>query len=139
MQITLPWIVRRRSVEKPVVVMASRFELTSTTAVPRFMYLALRAYVQALRTQGVVGVSLKAAPWSGRFWTLSSWVDRKALATYSQSQPHARIMASLRPVTSSSRFVFFDGPGSAPPTWSEAMARLAAADAEAGAGEARSS
>jgi hypothetical protein len=132
MNITVPWIFRNRSAEGTVVVMTSRFELTSTAAAPRFMFLALRAYFQALRAPGVVGVSLKAAPWNGTFYTLSSWVDRQALAVYSRSQPHAKIMTSLRSVTRTSRFVFHDAPGSTRPSWKDAMARLAAADDEAG-------
>jgi hypothetical protein len=130
--LTVPWIVRDKSVTGTVFVMASRFEVKSTTNVPRFMILALRAYLQALRAPGVVGVSLRAAPLKRSFWTLSSWQDEKQLRAYSVSQPHRGIMRSLGPVTKKSLFAFHDAPATPAPTWSDALERLAAAEAAEG-------
>jgi hypothetical protein len=130
--ITIPWILRDKTATEPVLVMTSRFEVKSTTNVPRFMFLALRAYFQALRAPGVVGASLRAAPLKRSFWTLSSWQDEKHLREFSLSQPHLGIMRSLGPVTQTSRFVFFTAPAGPPPSWSDALRRLAAADAAPG-------
>lgn len=133
--ITAPWIFRDKATPGPVVVMASRFEVHSTTNVPRFMMLALRAYLQALRAPGVVGVSLRAAPLKRSFWTLSSWRDEKSLREYSTSQPHRGIMRSLRPAMKTSLFVFYDAPATPAPTWPDALERLAAARDETDKGE----
>ena len=129
---TVPWIVRDKAATAPVLVMASRFTVTSTTSVPRFMALALRAYLQAFRAPGVVGLSLRTAPLKRSFWTLSSWQDEKQLREYSLTEPHKHIMRVLAPVTESSRFVFFSAPAEPRPTWDDALARLAAADSAAG-------
>jgi hypothetical protein len=133
--ITTPWLVRDKTATEPVLVMTSRFEVKSTTNVPRFMFLALRAYFQALGAPGVVGVSLRAAPLKRSFWTLSSWQDEKQLREYSLSQPHRNIMRVLGPVTETARFVFFTAPASPVPTWPDALQRLAAADAGQGEAE----
>ena len=124
--ITIPWIVRDKAFTGPVFVMTSRFEVHSTTNVPRFMTLALRAYLQALRAPGVVGVSLRAAPLKRSFWTLSAWQDEKHLREYSLTEPHKGMMRSLRPVMKSSRFLFYDAPATPAPTWPDALRRLGA-------------
>jgi hypothetical protein len=129
--ITVPWITRDKTAADPVLVMVSRFEVKSTTAVPRFMFLALRAFIQAVRAPGVVGVSLRASPLKRSFWTLSSWQDEKQLRAFSLSEPHKGIMRTLGPVTETSRFVFFTTPATPAPSWSDALQRLAVADAAA--------
>lgn len=130
--ITIPWLYRKKSHEGPAFVMTSRFEVKSTTNVPRFLALAMVAYAQAARAEGVVGVSLRASPLKRTFWTLSSWVDREHLQQYARTKPHANISRSLGPVTKSSRFVFFDAPTRPAPSWDEALERLRAADEAAG-------
>lgn len=125
--ITIPWITRDKAAAGPILVMTSRFEVHSTTNAPRFLTLALRAYLQALRAPGVVGVSLRASPLKRSFWTLSSWRDEKHLRAYSLSQPHKRIMRSLGPVMKTSLFVFYDTPATSAPKWPDALQRLDAA------------
>lgn len=130
--ITVPWIARRKTTDIAVTVMASRLQLGSRGSVPQFLYLALGAFVQVLRAPGVAGASLKAEPFKGRFWTLSSWSDKAAIAAYSSSDPHRSTVGKLKPKMAGSRFLIYEVTGK--PDWKDAIARIKVADARA-AGE----
>jgi hypothetical protein len=135
--VTIPWINRRKPADAPVVVMASRLQLSARSSVPQFLYLSLGAFLQVLRAPGVAGAALKAEPLRGRFWTLSSWTDRKAIGAYNVSDPHRSTVAKLRPKMKSSRFVVYEVQGR--PDWSDAIARIRTADAEASTDESEAS
>ncbi|HEY0167248.1 MAG TPA: hypothetical protein VGB75_09410 [Jatrophihabitans sp.] len=127
--ITIPWITRQKTTGAPVTVMASRLQLAALSSVPQFMYLALGAFVQVLRAPGVAGASLKAEPFKGRFWTLSSWSDEDRIAAYSSSEPHRSTVGKLKPKMAGSRFVIYEVTGK--PDWKDAIRRIKAADAQA--------
>src|SRR5215470_15899308 len=57
-------------------VMASRFELTSGWRSPAFLAQAVRAWRQARRSPGVLGVTLRAQPLRLSYWTLSAWTGK---------------------------------------------------------------
>jgi hypothetical protein len=127
--ITVPWIARQKTTGTVETVMASRLQLTSRASVPQFLYLALGAYLQVLRTPGVAGAGLKAEPLKGRFWTLSSWTEKDAIGAYSTSEPHRSTVGKLKPKMAGSRFLVYQMTGK--PDWKDAIARIKAADAEA--------
>jgi Domain of unknown function (DUF3291) len=110
-------------------VMGSRFELRSRWRSPVFLLLAMRVWRQARRSRGLLGVSLRAHPVSGVFWTLSAWTDEASLREFARTDPHRTIMKRARPWTKSSTFRFWTVPAGelAPaPLWADAQRRIAA-------------
>ncbi|WP_348534665.1 MULTISPECIES: DUF3291 domain-containing protein [unclassified Kitasatospora] len=108
-----------------VVVMASKLEVKSLLNVPNFFLQSMIIWRQVRKSPGVVGVSLRAQPLRGTFWTLSAWENQSALNDFSRSDPHARIVAGIRRVMKNSVFVFWSPDASELPIdWAEATRRV---------------
>jgi heme-degrading monooxygenase HmoA len=118
-------------------VMASRFELASAWRSPAFLVQAMRAWRQARRSPGVLGVSLRAQPMRRAYWTLSAWTDEAALRQFARTEPHRTIMRRVRPWSRTATFRFWTVPaaGLAPAAlWAEAERRITAPDGPLDAG-----
>lgn len=125
---TLPWAT---GPETPgpgaeVVVMASRFRITSMRHVLPFFLDAMRIHAQARKADGAVGVSLEAHPLRREFFTLSAWRDRAALDAMVRAEPHRSIMKRQRAAMAEGVFRFWTAPAADPPTWADAKQRLTA-------------
>ncbi|GAB6900049.1 hypothetical protein [Kineosporia succinea] len=125
---TVPWqqLDHEMADDAEVVVMASRFRLHRLSQVPRFFLDALRVQRQAARSEGVVGLSLRAHPLRREFLTLSAWRDQGSLNAMYRAQPHGAVMSRHRPAMASSEFVFYRlRAGELPAGWDDAYRRLA--------------
>jgi hypothetical protein len=126
----LPWIASRQAADgKDAFVMGSRFELSSARRSPAFLLQSMRIWRQARRAPGMLGVSLRAHPVSGVFWTLSAWTDETALREFARTDPHRTIMKKARPWTKSATFRFWTVPAdklTPAALWSDAEARVSA-------------
>jgi hypothetical protein len=121
----LPWTASGQSAAGPAFVMGSRFELKSAWRSPVFLMHALRIWRQARRSPGILGVSLRAHPVSGVFWTLSAWTDEAALRTFAGTNPHRTIMKLARPWTKSATFRFWTEDDLVPAQlWQSAVAKI---------------
>jgi hypothetical protein len=110
----------------PVVVLASRFVLTSRRHTFRFMRYAMRIRSQVLRSPGALGLSLIAQPFGRTYWTLSAWTDQESLDTFVGTSPHRDGMAALHPLMREAAFTTWTtGSDTLPARWSEAKERLA--------------
>jgi len=119
------------SASAEVVIMASRFELTTVRAVPAFFVHSIKAWLQARRASGNVGVALQALPFKREFWTLSAWESKAAIYAYARQEPHATAQRSQTASMRSSVFVFWEAPRtSLPAAWPDARARVHAKLAE---------
>ena len=109
------------------VVMASHLPLRSVTSTVRF-FRAVAAIRKQLRSaEGLVGYTLRAKPLARKYWTLSVWNDRDALAQFMRTPPHIGIMSSLKPLMAPTRFVQWQiTAAEGRPSWSDALERLAA-------------
>ena len=110
-------------------VMASKFELTSGWRTPAFLALAIRAWRQARRSSGVLGVTLRAQPLRLSYWTLSAWTGKDALDVFARAEPHRTIMRRVRPWAKTATFRFWtaDATQLAPDRlWAEAERRISA-------------
>ena len=109
------------------VVMASHLPLRRLTSTLRF-FRAVAAIRKQLRSaEGLVGYTLRAKPLARKYWTLSVWNDRDALAQFMRTPPHIGIMSSLKPLMAPTRFVQWQiTAGDGRPSWSDALERLAA-------------
>jgi hypothetical protein len=133
----IPWTVT--SQPRPptdATIMASRFELTTAWRSPAFLVRSLRVWRQARRSRGALGMSLRAQPLRGTFWTLSAWTDRDALSRFARAEPHQTVMRTARPWMKDSVFRFWTIPAgdfSPAELWADAQARIAASDPPASA------
>lgn len=132
----IPWTpVEQPGAGPDVQVMGSRFELKTAWRSPQFFVYSLRLWRQARRSSGVLGVSLRAQPLAGVFWTLSAWTSRQALTAFAGTDPHASAMKRIRPWMRDSTFRFWSVPADAiigasfqaADLWAEAERRIEAA------------
>ena len=123
---TIPW--RRTGEADPdaaYLVMASQLPLKSIAKVPWFMALTVSVLLQLERTEGVVGYSLRAQPFAKTFWTLSAWIDGRALDAFVRELPHQAAMGRLRPHMGPTRFTTWEALGSVlPVSWDDAVEGL---------------
>jgi hypothetical protein len=127
----LPWTsIGTADPDRDYLVLASALPLRRSWATPRFLWMVLQVRRQLAGTPGLVGYSLDARPLTRRYWTLSVWEDRDALAGFVAASPHSEVMTRLRAHMGQTRFTTWQIKGSTlPPRWPDARARL---DAEAG-------
>jgi hypothetical protein len=106
--------------------MASHLPLLKISSTVRFFRGVSAIRKQLARTEGLIGYTLRAKPFSRDYWTLSVWEDRDALRRFMGTAPHVELMDSLRPIMGATRFVQWDITAvDGRPTWTEAMKRLA--------------
>lgn len=80
---------------------------------------------QLAGTDGVIGFSLLAEPFSKNYATLSVWTGEEALDAFVAETPHREIMADLAPAMGPTRFVKWTISGAdGLPTWPDALHRL---------------
>ncbi len=132
----LPWRAKAPvSSDQEYLVMATFLPLQSYRSMPRFLRLTTSVAGQLERTGGLVGYSLLAQPARKRFWTLSAWIDRRALSAFVREMPHLGAMQQLRPHMGPTRFTAWTVLGSALPiSWNEATERVMS-PAASGAGD----
>lgn len=112
------------------VILGSRFELTSPWRSPAFLGHALRIWLQARRSPGIIGLSLRAQPLRATFWTLSAWSSQAALRDFARADPHRTIVARVRPWAKTAVLRTWTVPGGDPAAldpaalWQQAEARI---------------
>ena len=133
----LPWRAKAPvSADQEYLAMATFLPLQSYRAMPRFLRLTTSVAGQLERTGGLVGYSLLAQPARKSFWTLSAWIDRRALSAFVREMPHLGAMQQLRPHMGPTRFTAWTVLGGALPiSWHEATERLMSPDASSTGGE----
>ncbi len=100
---TIPW-KSTNSPQPATLTQVSRPELAHARDVPGFLIAALRMRRATLNAPGAVGLSLRAAPLSPTFWTLSSWTDRVAITAFVTSDAHTAVMTQYRDKMAGSHF-----------------------------------
>lgn len=130
----LPWTGgsgQQVTTDQDAFVMGSRFELKSRWRSPAFFLRSMSIWRQARRSPGLLGVSLRAYPVRGEFWTLSAWTGEAALRQFARTDPHRTIMQQARPWTKSATFRFWSVPAdvlSAKDLWTSAEQRITDGD-----------
>lgn len=131
---SIPWTTVDQPEAGPkAVVLVTWFELASRRKVPAFMLYGPSLWWQARHSPGMLGVAFRGEPFKGTFWTLSAWTDRRSLASYTRTNPHAAAMEKVRPwmhdfIRASWEVPVVDLPTSirnAGPLWAEAERRVA--------------
>lgn len=129
---TIPWTSTSIDSDRPdgAVVQVSRLELARVRDVPGFLLAALRIRRATLQASGAIGVSLRAAPFSRTFWTLSAWADQDSILGFVRSDAHRAVMQKYRDRMAGSHFHTWTELQSTDrrPTWDDAMQRHRSAE-----------
>ena len=89
-----------------------------------FVVYTVQVVKQLAASDGLIGYSLLARPFSKAFWTLSAWRSEDALRTFVRSAPHVRIMTALASHMDQTKFVRWPVKGSQLPLqWNDALRR----------------
>lgn len=121
----LPWTSSRTAdPDGEYLVLLTYLPLRRFRTLPAFFRLILAIQRQLAGTAGLVGYTLRARPFSRRFWTLSVWDSEDALKGFVVAQPHRDTMRKLRGKMGESSFTRWPVSGSdLPPTWLAALKR----------------
>lgn len=116
------------------IALLSYLPLKSHWRIPSLLTYMLQVNKQLAQSNGLLGYTLLAQPFSKRFWTLSAWQNDAALRAFVQHPPHLQIMAALAPHMDKTHFVRWSVKGSALPLqWDDALRRFAADPSRPGA------
>jgi hypothetical protein len=108
------------------VVLASAIPARKRSSTWRMFRGSRIVHKQLLGTDGVVGFSMLARPWTKEYATLSVWTSGEALDAFAATSPHQEMMSALAPEMGPTKFVRWTIQGSdGRPTWDDALRRLA--------------
>jgi hypothetical protein len=93
--LVLPWLWTGQPRPENALLFASRFDSTGIRQGWRLFTGGIRLYVAVLRAPGALGVSLRAHPVSGRYYTLSLWKDQQSLVAFAHDPAHTAAVASM--------------------------------------------
>lgn len=121
-----PWTTMRAlEPDREYLAFASWIPARRYGATPRLFRGASAVREQLATTPGLIGFSLLARPVRKQYATLSLWESDEALAAFSRSEPHGRLLAELAPEMGDTNFIRWTIRGTeGRPTWREALRRL---------------
>ena len=119
----LPWQPKRPpDPDAEYLALLTYLPLRHFRTLPAFMRFILAVRGQLAGAGGLVGYTLRAWPFSRRFWTLSIWDDEAALRQFVVAEPHRGIMHKLRNRMGVTSFTRWQVRGSdLPLSWGDAM------------------
>ena len=126
----LPWTSGPGTIEATaesdgaILVFASRLRLRRWRDIPAFLRWSMQVRAAAASSPGCLGVTLDAHVLARTFFTLSTWVDDEALATFVRTDVHSAAMHRWASALSDARFERWLGEPR--PRWSDARSRLTA-------------
>ena len=118
----LPWRWSGRPRPQQALLFASRFDGTGFRRAWRLLIGGVRLRRAVLGAPGALGVSVRAHPLQGRYYTLSMWRDEKSLMDFAHGPAHRRAVrgvAKLGPVQGV--LVSRDADPHKRPTWRDTM------------------
>jgi hypothetical protein len=99
--LVLPWQRTREPIPEHPLLFASRFDATGPRPAWHLFTQGLALRQVVLRSPGALGVSVRAHPFRGHYFTLSLWRDEQSLLAFARSPAHreaVRRMTNLGPV-----------------------------------------
>jgi len=120
-----PWIkLATPDTNREYFALLSYLPLNKYRAIPAFLKYLFQIQKQLRTTSGIIGYSLRAKLLSRDFWTLSAWVDEKALMDFVVKIPHGQAMKAMIPHMGPTKFTKWKVLVSALPLlWEDAMER----------------
>jgi heme-degrading monooxygenase HmoA len=101
----------------------TRLRVRSTRYLPQFLWFAGRAWVQARRARGSLGVRLLRDT-ATVFWTASLWRDEACMRAFMLRGPHAKAMPRLRVWCDEASVAHWSQEEALLPDWQQAHRRM---------------
>jgi len=125
---TLPWRWTGRARLESSLVFASRFDGAGLRAGWRLFVGGVRLRRAVLRSPGAIGVSVRAHPLKGRYYTVSMWDDEASLLAFAHSAYHQAAVRRLTEVGTVAGILVSRQAEARRPRWRETLTWLAAAE-----------
>jgi len=93
---TLPWRWNKAARPQRVVLFVSRFDATGLKDRCILSVVGIRLRRSVLASPGALGVSLRAQPIVGRYYTLSMWEDEASLMAFAHGGQHQGAVGRIR-------------------------------------------
>lgn len=127
--LVLPWRRTDEPRSENALLFASRFDSTGLRQGWRLFTGGIRLRRAVLRAPGALGVSVRAHPISGRYYTLSLWKDQESLLAFAHDPAHRNAVASMAELGSTQGVLASrDADLRRVPTWRDTMRWLATVD-----------
>jgi hypothetical protein len=124
----LPWRWAKEPRPQNALVFASMFDGPGLRRGWRVFTAGVRLRRAVLGAPGALGVSLRAHPLQGRYYTLSMWRDQQSLLAFAHGPAHRRAIRSVAELGPAGQvLVSRDASTQQRPTWRDTMRWLAAA------------
>lgn len=94
--LVLPWFWSGAPRPPEALVFASRLDGTGFRRGWRLLIGGMRLYLAVLGAPGALGVSVRAHPIQGRYYTLSMWRDQESLMSFAHGPAHRRAVRGVR-------------------------------------------
>jgi heme-degrading monooxygenase HmoA len=130
----MPWRrLRDAEPDAEIVLWVTYIPVRRRLRTPQFLSAVRRIRKQLDGTEGLFGYSLRAKPFRSDYWTLSAWESDEAARTFSGTEPHQGVAQQIMRFAPSGFTTHrWTGLGrDLPPSWDDALARLAAATTSA--------
>ena len=124
----LPWRGTGRARAGHTVVFASRFDAASALMGWKLFWYGIKVRRAVLRSDGALGVSLRAHPLKGRYYTMSMWSDEVSLKAFAGSDAHREAVGSVTRLGPVSGVLLSRDDGAGRPQWKETMRWIDAAE-----------
>jgi hypothetical protein len=106
-------------------VFASRFDAKGLKARWILFTVGVRLRRAALASPGSLGVSLRAHPFAGHYYTVSLWLDESSLLTFARSLEHAAAVKQITALGDVSGVLISRNTGSSRPRWRDIVQWIA--------------
>jgi Domain of unknown function (DUF3291) len=108
-----------------VLASVTRLRVRSVRYLPAFLWQTFRSQRQVVRAPGFFGGRL-LIDMRSTFWTLTVWIDERAMKAFRGSAPHAKVMPRLVEWCDEAAYAHWSPNGDSVPFWPEAYERLTA-------------
>lgn len=125
---TLPWRWTEQAQSPGAIVFVSRFDAKGLK--PRWVLFSagIRLRSAVLASPGSLGVSLRAHPFAGRYYTLSMWQSEASLLAFARSADHRAAVSRITQLGSVSGVLISRDANSSRPRWRDTLQWVATAE-----------
>lgn len=126
--LTVPWRWTAKAGPAQTMIFASRFDAVGLRGRWILFWAGLGLRRAVVASPGSLGVSLRAHPFKGRYYTLSMWNDEQSLQAFARGPDHTRSVDAIRATGPISGVLISRQAGAERPDWREIIRWVDAAE-----------